>query len=170
MASPAPDWQEWYDAHAARLVLYARQWLPETADAEDAVQAGFVRFWRSRPQPQAVDLPLLFTAVRTAALDLAKSRRRLRQREQRAASAGPAAWWDADTLAERERVAAVQGAIEALPAEQREAVVLRIWGGLTFAEAAGTLGANINTVVSRYRAALATLRKHLPETCNEVDR
>lgn len=170
MASPALDWQEWYDAHAARLVLYARQWLPETADAEDAVQAGFVKFWRSRPRPQAADLPLLFTAVRTAALDLAKSRRRLRQREQQAASAGPVAWWDADTFAERERATAVQGAVESLPPDQREAVVLRIWGGLTFAEAASTLGANINTVVSRYRAALATLRTRLPETCHEAER
>jgi RNA polymerase sigma-70 factor (ECF subfamily) len=170
MASPAPDWQEWYDAHAARLVLYARQWLPETADAEDAVQAGFVRFWRSKARPAAADLPLLFTAVRTAALDLAKSRRRLRQREAKAAAEGGTAWWDADTLAEQERAAAVQRAVESLPPEQREAVVLRIWGGLTFAEAARTLGANINTVVSRYRGALATLRKHLPETCHEADR
>ena len=170
MASPAPDWQAWYDAHAARLVLYARQWLPERADAEDAVQAGFVRFWRSRQQPGPADLPLLFTAVRTAALDLAKSRRRRRQREQRAAVDGPAAWWDADTLADRERAAAVARALGRLPAEQREAVVLRIWGGQTFAEAAATLGANINTVVSRYRAALASLRKHLPEKCHEADR
>jgi RNA polymerase sigma-70 factor, ECF subfamily len=170
MASPAPDWQEWYDAHAARLALYARQWLPETADAEDAVQAGFVKFWRSKARPEAADLPLLFTSVRTAALDLGKSRRRLRQREQRAASARAAAWWDADTLAERERAAAVQRAIESLPPEQREAVVLRIWGGLTFAEAARTLGANINTVVSRYRAALAALRTYLPETCHEAER
>ena len=35
MTSPDPDWQRWYDAHAARLLLYARQWLPERADAED---------------------------------------------------------------------------------------------------------------------------------------
>jgi len=170
MASPAPDWQEWFDAHAARLALYARQWLPETADAEDAVQAGFVKFWRSRPRPEPADLPLLFTAVRTAALDLAKSRRRLRQREQWAACDEHAAWWDADTLAERERSAAVQRALESLPSDQREAVVLRIWGGLTFAEAARTLGANINTVAARYRAALAALRTSLPETCHDADR
>ena len=170
MASPEPDWQDWYDAHAARLVLYARQWLPETADAEDAVQAGFVRFWRSKARPAAADLPLLFTAVRTAALDLAKAGRRLRAREQRAAADGSTIWWDADTVAERERAAAVQRALESLPGDQREAVMLRIWGGLSFAEAARTLGANINTVASRYRAALAALRKHLPETCHEADR
>ena len=85
MTTPECHWQRWYDAHEAQLLLYARQWLPERADAEDAVQAGFVRFWRARPTPDAADLPLLFTAVRTAALDLAKSRRRRVGREQRAA-------------------------------------------------------------------------------------
>jgi RNA polymerase sigma-70 factor, ECF subfamily len=169
MTTPEPDWERWYDAHAARLVLYARQWLPERADAEDAVQAGFVKFWRSRATPEAADLPLLFTAVRTAALDLAKARRRRADREQRVAGGGVAAWWDGDTLAERERAEAVARAIAALPLEQREAVVLRIWGGLTFAEAARTLDENINTVAARYRAALAKLRQLLPEACHEPD-
>lgn len=169
MAKPDPDWQTWYDAHAARLVLYARQWLPERADAEDAVQAGFVKFWRSRATPEAADLPLLFTAVRTAALDLAKSWRRRVGREQRVASGAAAAWWDGDTLADRERAEAVARAIAALPLEQREAIVLRIWGGLTFAEAARTLGENINTVAARYRTALAKLRHLLPEACHDPD-
>jgi hypothetical protein len=38
------------------------QWLPERADAEDAVQIGFVKFWRNRPRPTAADVPLLFAA------------------------------------------------------------------------------------------------------------
>ena len=169
MATPEPDWQRWYDAHAARLLLYARQWLPERADAEDAMQAGFVKFWRSRSRPEAADLPLLFTAVRTAALDLAKARRRRTDREQRAADTAPTAWWDGDTLAERERADVVARAIAALPLEQREAIVLRIWGGLTFAEVARTLDENINTVAARYRAALTKLRDLLPEACHDAE-
>jgi RNA polymerase sigma-70 factor (ECF subfamily) len=169
MTTPEPDWERWYDAHAARLVLYARQWLPERADAEDAVQAGFVKFWRTRATPDASDLPLLFTAVRTAALDLAKSRRRRAGREQRVVDAAPTAWWDCDTLAEREQAEAVARAIAGLPLEQREAVVLRIWGGLSFAEAARTLDENINTVAARYRSALVKLRHLLPEACHEPD-
>ena len=51
MSGDDPDWQAWYDAHAARLLLFARQWLPDRANAEDAVQAGFVKFWRHRPRP-----------------------------------------------------------------------------------------------------------------------
>lgn len=169
MTTPESHWQRWYDVHEAQLLLYARQWLPERADAEDAVQAGFVRFWRARPTPDAADLPLLFTAVRTAALDLAKSRRRRVDREQRALGDTATAWWDGDTLAERERSAAVTRAISELPPDQREAVVLRIWGGLTFADTARTLDTSINTVAARYRAALAKLRHLLPEVCHEPD-
>ena len=169
MAEPAPDWQTWYDAYAARLLLFARQWLPVQADAEDAVQAGFVKFWRSRANPEPADLPLLFTAVRTAALDLAKARRRRAGREQRAADIAPTAWWDVDPLSGRERAEAVARALAELPLEQREVVVLRIWGGLTFAEVARTLGQNINTVAARHRSALASLRHLLPEACHESD-
>ncbi|MBM4021180.1 MAG: sigma-70 family RNA polymerase sigma factor [Planctomycetes bacterium] len=164
------DWQPWYDAHAARLVLYARHWLRERADAEDAVQAGFVRFWKSCPRPDTGEVPLLFAAVRTAALDLARSRRRRVAREGRAARDSSAEWWDADSLVERERAEAVQRALEALPKEQRESLILRVWGGLTFAEVARVLQANVNTVASRYRAALSSLQKSLPEIVHDADR
>lgn len=164
MSSDELDWQAWYDAHAARLLLFARQWLPDRADAEDAVQSGFVKFWRNRPQPAAADVPLLFAAVRSAALDLIKSRSRRERRETRAAGDREAAWWDADGVVERERGAALQAALEQLPIEQREVVTLRIWGGLTFAQVAHTLDENLNTVASRFRAALAVLATRMPET------
>lgn len=167
MSGDDPDWQAWYDAHAARLLLFARQWLPDRADAEDAVQAGFVKFWRNKPRPAATDVPLLFAAVRSAALDLIKMRSRRERRETRAAGDRATAWWDADTLAERERAAAVQAAIGSLPIEQREVVALRIWGGLTFAEVAKTLDENLNTVTSRFRTALTALGKRIPEVCRE---
>lgn len=168
MTTSQPDWQWWYDAHAARLLLYARQWLPLRADAEDAVQAGFAKFWRSRARPEASDLPLLFAAVRTASLDLIKSQQRRTNREQKAAEGGPTVWWDADTLAERERAEAVAQAIASLPLDQRETLVLRIWGGLTFAEIARTLDENVNTVAGRYRTALTKLRHLLPEACHDT--
>ena len=167
MNGPATDWQEWYDAHAARLLLFARQWLPDRADAEDAVQAGFVKFWRNRPRPTGADVPLLFAAVRSAALDLIKSRSRRQRREARAADERVAAWWDADGVAERERAAAVQAALAGLPLEQREVVSLRIWGGLKFAEIARALDENINTVASRFRSALAVLAMRMPEACRD---
>ena len=167
MTGDDPDWQAWYDGHVARLLLFARQWLPDRADAEDAVQAGFVKFWRVKPRPAATDVPLLFAAVRSAALDLIKSRSRRERRETRAAGDRASAWWDADSVADHERAAAVQATLAGLPIEQREVVTLRIWGGLTFAEVARTLDENINTVASRFRSALAVLAQRMPEACRE---
>lgn len=161
------DWRAWHETHAARLVLYTRQWLPERADAEDAVQAGFVKFWRNKPEPQESDVPLLYAAVRCAALDLLKSRKRRAAREGAVVEDAQDCWWDVSTIEERERAEMMQRALQGLQAEQREVVTLRVWADMTFAEIAATLGENMNTITARYRYALANLKKHLPEDCHE---
>jgi RNA polymerase sigma-70 factor (ECF subfamily) len=149
------------------LLLYARQWLPERADAEDAVQAGFVKFWKNKPDPKDSDVPLLYAAVRCAALDLLKSRKRRAAREEAAMEDTQDCWWDASTIEQKERADILQRALKALPEEQREVVTLRVWADMTFAEIAQTLGEKMNTISARYRYALANLKKHLPEDCHE---
>ena len=46
-----------------------------------------------------------------------------------------------------------------LPDTYREVITLKMWGGLTFAEIADTLGIPANTAASRYRYGLAELRR-----------
>ena len=166
-AVAAPDWERLWEAHAPGLLLFARQWLCDRSSAEDAVQGGFVKFWRASCARggAAADVPLLFAAVRSEALDLLKSSARRRQRERRAAADD--AWWEEDPLVGRERQAAVHAALAALKPEQREVVVLRVWAGLTFAEIARALDANENTVTARCRRGLETLERLLPEECRE---
>src|SRR5262249_25427490 len=48
-----------------------------------------------------------------------------------------------------------------LPLEQREVVVARIWGGLTFEDVARLAGCSLPTAHRRYQAALAALRERL---------
>lgn len=55
--------------------------------------------------------------------------------------------------------AAVRQLVERLPAEQREVVILRIWGELSFKEIAELTGVSINTALGRMRYALINLRK-----------
>lgn len=161
------DWRAWYRRHAGKLLLYARQWLPGRADAEDAVQAGFVKFWRRRPNASETDTPLLYSAVRCAALDLLKRNTRRARREGRAALEADDVWWDSDLTAGRETADELRRAIERLPAEQREVLVLRIWAELGFAEIAAALEANINTISARYRYALGNLKKLITEQKHE---
>ena len=93
-----PAWHAWYNRHAARLLLYARQWLADRASAEDAVQGGFVKVWRGCRPGEAPDVPLLYAAVRSEALDLLKSHARRRAREDRVADGGDRDWWEDDPL------------------------------------------------------------------------
>jgi len=156
------SWHDLFDRHAAALILFARQWCRSHADAEDAVQEAFVRFWRSRKQADDA-AAYLFTCVKHAALDQSRGEVRRKRREERTAQ-------DRDDLSplfkvnieERERAAAIELHLGSLPAEQREVVVMKVWGGLTFAQIAAALDASANTVASRYRYGIEALRRSLP--------
>jgi RNA polymerase sigma-70 factor (ECF subfamily) len=156
-------WRACFRELAPRLLLYVRQWAPCPADAEDVVQAAFVRFWKKQPDAQPQHYPLLYAAVRTAALDLLRTNERRGRRELAFGAETPGADEPlfAAGLDQQEDAHTLQEALQKLSAEQREAVVLRIWGGLTFAQMAETVGESINTVAARYRYALEGLRRHI---------
>ena len=54
-------------------------------------------------------------------------------------------------------------AVDELPDDQREAVVLRIYGQLSFEQMAEAVGEPLPTVASRYRRALASRRMRMEE-------
>jgi RNA polymerase sigma-70 factor (ECF subfamily) len=143
-------WRVWLDRHGPALLLYARQWCRTRADSEDAVQDAFVRFWKSRGRARD-ETAYLFACVRTAALDLARGGER-RKRHEAAASIFECSPPERDHWRE-----AVEAALEKLPAEQREVLVLKIWGGLTFAQIAEMLAIPMSTAASRHRYALERL-------------
>ena len=60
-----------------------------------------------------------------------------------------------------ERRIAIEEALQRIPHEQREVLVLKIWGELTFGQIATELELSPNTAASRYRYALAALRQEL---------
>lgn len=91
-------------------------------------------------------------------MDLARSQDRRAQRERAATDGEPQCWFD-DSAETRERNRLLEEAMRGLPEIYREVVTLKLWGGLTFAEIAETIGIPANTAASRYRYALAELRK-----------
>ena len=161
--TPDNNWQACFKELAPKLLLYARQWTQSTADAEDVVQMAFVRWWQRNPGGDRAHVPLLYAAVRTISLDVHKSatRRAVREAASELALHDTDAPWFDPSLEDRETAKMLERAVQELPAEQREVVTLRIWGGLTFAEIATATGDTTNTVASRYRYALNNLHRVL---------
>ncbi len=161
---PAPaeaDWRECFERLAPKLLLFARQWVQAAADAEDVVQEAFVRCWRHRSGQIAESQSLYFAAVRSAALDARRREERRRRRESAVLPASDAIPFACE-MEDREMADAVQTALRQLPIAQREVLVLRIWGELTFPEIAEVMDVAVDTAASRHRYALAALRKLIP--------
>jgi len=152
------DWKSCFSEVAPGLLLFARQWVQSAADAEDVVQEAFVKFWRRNHKIE--NRALLYAAVRSIALDFIRRDSRRARREATAVG-------DTDDFIEPQfefeddMQRALAEAIDFLPCEQREVLVMKIWNELTFAEIASALGISQNTAASRYRYALAALRNTL---------
>jgi RNA polymerase sigma factor (sigma-70 family) len=145
------------DAHGPALVLFARQWClaPDDAVQDAVLKLAGLRTWPDDP------VAWLFRAVRNAAIDRGKADARRRRREQ--AAAKPVGWFRESDIDGLDAAAAV-AALDALPADQREAIVGRLWGGMTLDQAAAVAGCSVSTAHRRYEAGLAALRHTLGAT------
>src|SRR5438874_2512173 len=147
------------DTHAAALTLYARQWC---AAPEDVVQETFLKLSALPAAPPHV-VPWLYAVARNGAISAARSERRRRQHEARAAARAPA--WFAPPDGAGLDADAATAALNALPLEEREVVVAHVWGGLTFEQIGSLIGASAATAHRRYAAGLAGLRAKLGVPC-----
>ena len=162
---------EAFDEHAPAVHASAYAVLRDAARAEDVVQDVFLRLWR-RPgawDPARAPLgPYLRLMARSRALDLwreAEVRERARRRAEEAAATDPAPpapdGPETAVLRGAER-AALAGALRELPEDQRRAIALAYWGGLTAGEIAASTGIPLGTAKSRIRLGLHRLRRILP--------
>lgn len=129
------------------------------AAAEDAVHEAFARLCRRAPGEARSESAYVYAAVRNAALDY---RRRSRSAPSAADALFNGGWLrNGSSAEERERDQLIRKVVDELPEEQREAVVLRIYAGLTFDEMGEAAGAPVATMAARYRRALERLRERL---------
>ncbi len=161
MAGPIrQDMEEVYWEHRQGLFTLALSITRCPSKAEDAVQDAFSRLWKSRMKARAQIVPYVFAAVRNAAIDQMR-------RSGGAQNVEDASVFDGRcsdplvTALDNERQAVVRSAVEALPDDQRQAVVLHIYAGLTFDQVADMLGEPLPTVASRYRRALERLKQSI---------
>lgn len=149
-----------YETHRQGLFTLALAITRCPALAEDAIQEAFLRLWRTGARPDGDPVPYVFAAVRNAAVDQVR----------KSAAAGrpvPESIFGGEardpsvSAATAEEHRAVREAVDALPDAQREVVVMKTYGGLTFEQIAQTTGEPLQTVASRYRRALERLGQRL---------
>jgi RNA polymerase sigma-70 factor (ECF subfamily) len=102
----------------------------------------------------------LYATVRSIALDHIRRDSRRARREQ-TVGADSEQSTEPEFEFEDETQMALAAALDRLPHDQREVVVMKIWNELTFAEIGEALGISLNTAASRYRYALTGLKRIL---------
>lgn len=145
-----------YLEHRQGLYTLALSITRHPEAAEDAVHEAFLRLCRRDAAPRGDAVAYVFAAVRNSAAD---QRRRSGMRSDpvpifNGQAPDPAAQAEKAELSRR-----LREALEGLPDEQREAVVLRVYAGLTFAQMAEVGNEPLQTVAARYRRALERLRR-----------
>ncbi len=161
-----------YDRHASRVLALAYRILGEHADAEEVVLDTFAQVWR---QAASYDVARgsvrawVSTIARSRALDGVRASNRRVRTQSNAAQASPEtppAMGRAEPTPDRDveggdRRKHVAAALADLPADQRKAIELAYYGGLSQSEIADHLDAPLGTVKTRIRSAMMKLRDTL---------
>lgn len=151
-----------YRRHAQGLFSVALAVLRDAAAAEDAVHDAVSRLL-DRRDVRSDPVAYLYASVRNAARDLLRRRRvrRAETIEDDLFDRTPTGPDDAGAAGELRRE--LCAAIEMLPPEQQEVLLMRAVGRLGFEQIAAAIGAPLGTVASRYARGVQALRHQLQE-------
>lgn len=148
-----------YDRHSHFVYAVALRVLSDGSAAEDVLQDVFMQLWRN---PQAFNaargsLPAWLAVIaRNRAID------QLRKRRPEADAAETLIVLDSnlENAAERNQaIEKVRTVLSSMPAEQRAALEMAFFEGLTHLEIAGKTGQPLGTVKTRIRSGLLAVRK-----------
>ncbi|HEY1791135.1 MAG TPA: sigma-70 family RNA polymerase sigma factor [Verrucomicrobiae bacterium] len=146
--------EAFYEAKAAALILYGRALGLSHGEAEDVVQETFLALMQKEDVPREPDHYCL-RSFRNRALNYKRSlwRRLTRELESKR-------WFEKSTDENQAERAAMEQ-LTALPPEQREVIVLKIWNRCTFEEIGALLDISPNTAAGRYRYGLQKMKSRL---------
>jgi RNA polymerase sigma-70 factor (ECF subfamily) len=162
-----------YDRHGGVAYGLAYRILGDAGTAEEAVQDAYLRVWRRAATFDAARgaaRSWLLTIVHHCAIDLVRRRAgaapvvaALDEMAER--QPVPDAWSEVSGRIESERV---RTAVETLPGEQRRAIEMAFFDGLTHREIAERDGLPLGTVKGRLRLGLKRLSSLLAEPASGV--
>ena len=152
-----------FDAYHDGVYRYIASRVGRPSDAEDLTQVVFVKALEALPRYEARGIPFggwLYRLARNTVIDHTRTRRQhveleaLSERPDE--GAGPE-----DLAAARQEVEAVGAALAELTDEQRDAIALRFFAGLSAREAAIAMGKQEGTIRGLQFRGIAALRRRL---------
>jgi len=172
-ARPHPDFEALVAAHSAAIFAYLWRLLRDTADAEDCLQDAFLRAYRAygrldgHPSPQAWLYRIATNVARTRLKQRAREAVRTAALDPELVAAGPG---PAEQVSQKLERAAVAAAVDALPHQQRAALILRQYQGLPYDEIALILECSPAAARANVYQALKKLRLEVGGQRSEVGR
>jgi RNA polymerase sigma-70 factor (ECF subfamily) len=156
---------EFYDRHSSRIYGLAMKLLKQAREADDVLQDIFWQVWTRADQFDArrgSPLAWLVLLARSRCLDALRRNSRRRVTTLNEEMDEPAEGADfAESVADAELAAHARQAMALLPEEQRVALQLAFFGGLSHQEIAEKLNAALGTVKTRIRLGMQKLRELL---------
>jgi len=159
-----------YDRFSPGLYSFILKMVRDEKEAEDVLQEGFAHIWRRASTYDPARSSAFTWAVmilRNKAIDRLRVRQRI-ERTMVKATVEFSHFAEADEVSageaeRREDGALVRSALKEIPEEQKQAVELAFFGGLTHEQIAEKLGAPLGTIKARIRRGLLKLRDFLKE-------
>ena len=162
--------EELYDRHSRVVYGLVLRILQQASTAEEVVQDVFLQLWRSAGQydeARGPFIPWLLTLARNRALDqLRLKSERQRRREDQTEEFPPVATMPdfEGSLDEKRRAWRVRELIDSLNPQQKRAIELAYFEGLSHSEIANALQEPLGTVKSWIRNGLLRLKEGLQAT------
>lgn len=154
MSQGQADIEHLYDRYGASMYRYALVLLANPGAAEDVVQSMFLTLLQRRHEILN-ESHYLRRAVRNECFSMLRGKQKLEVPMK------PLLEPISKSEVSNEDRLALEQAIRELPPEQREAIHLHVFEGLTFQEIANATELSINTITARYRYAVTKLRREL---------
>jgi RNA polymerase sigma-70 factor (ECF subfamily) len=152
-----------FDHYHGSVYRYIVSRVHRPSDAEDLTQLVFMKVLEALPRYESRGIPFggwLFRLARNAVIDHVRTHRDHADLESAALrpdrEAGPE-----EIVAVRQALDEVAAALETLTEEQREAIALRFFAGLSAREAAAVMGKQEGTVRGLQFRAIAAMRRTL---------
>ena len=166
------DWKNWLNEYSPKLLLFARAQSRSQEDAQDIFQSALIKLHKKVSEKtfkgeEKATLSYMYTQIRREAIDLGRKNGRRQKRENFSQveldinHQQNTHGWNQNTKIPDETLSLLQNMLGELPEKFSQVIHMKIWGELTFLEISKELKLSQNTVASRYRYGMKTMKKHL---------